>query len=409
MTTEAITAVFVKRLDVVGPWGIAALRRHWRPVLVISLLSILTAALIVRLFSAKDPFIRVDDLPFRPSTARLSADIRYRPVRTGMVDGATRSFGFLMLMKTMGVDDPRQAYVETLYGVAEIFHEVGISELVEGRAESAIIELQGAVDRARSAPAPYAAALLNDLAVAHYQMGLGGDVVHFVIALDCAERAWRLAPSRQTTWTRAILFERLGLVGAANAWRQVLQRDNDPGWSWEAREHLDRLLRSQRRSAPRELFRARAGEFDEAGRIVEAFPAKSRTLATDFAARGWSEWSSGSALVKKGRLTAAVDAYERAATAFRNAREMENVAAVLSLRADVLDSMAATDEGWLSRMSAISILHNCSGARLPFIWNGLAMAAMRDHYELPQTSSCMTVKRRCGRFRTYNDAWMRRS
>jgi CHAT domain-containing protein len=98
-----------------------------------------------------------------------------------------------------------------------------------------------------------------------------------------------------------------------------------------------------------------------------------------YAACGVKSWIQGLALAQTGHPSASVESYERGLAAFGKARESENVATVLTLRAETLDFMSAPDEAWADRMTSLEMFKNRPIETRPLVWMTVALAALRDH------------------------------
>lgn len=105
---------------------------------------------------------------------------------------------------------------------------------------------------------------------------------------------------------------------------------------------------------------------------------------------GVKSWIEGLALVQTGHPSASVESYERGLAAFGKANETENVATVLTLRAETLDFMSATDEAWVDRMNALEMFKNRPMGTRPLVWMTVALAALRDHHD--RAASTMFVE-----------------
>lgn len=155
-----------------------------------------------------------------------------------------------------------------------------------------------------------------------------------------------------------------------------------------ARQQLETAERSLRKTHSRlailaNIFRAGAtyseNRFADALKVLD--PALDPCVPAQhyYAACGVKSWIEGLALVQTGDPSASVTSYERALAAFSKAQEFENVATVLSLRAETLDFMSANDEAWADRMNALEMFHNRPMGDRPLIWMVIALAALRDH------------------------------
>jgi len=125
------------------------------------------------------------------------------------------------------------------------YHIAGISELVAGANDNAVASLErslvaatGIRDSQRAASISTDYGLLTDLSTAYLSRGASqGRMPDYVRALTCADRAWRLRQTPETSWNRALSLQRLHLIDdAREAWQDYLQRDPSSPWSTEARE-----------------------------------------------------------------------------------------------------------------------------------------------------------------------------
>lgn len=94
------------------------------------------------------------------------------------------------------------------------------------------------------------AALLTDLAAALNEAGSRGDKVQQELALRAAERAWKLHPSPESGWNRALATESLkGCDAALPAWRDYLHLEHDSTWRESAiADRFDCLARAEGKS-----------------------------------------------------------------------------------------------------------------------------------------------------------------
>ena len=87
------------------------------------------------------------------------------------------------------------------------------------------------------------AGLLTDLSAAEYVRAVEhDDGSSLLLAIEAGERAWRLGPTPESGWNRALAIERLGTVRAAGrAWSDYLAVDPSREWKSEAKERIRRL------------------------------------------------------------------------------------------------------------------------------------------------------------------------
>jgi CHAT domain-containing protein len=99
---------------------------------------------------------------------------------------------------------------------------------------------------------------------------------------------------------------------------------------------------------------------------------------TYHAATGLRHWVGGLALAQTGRIAASADAYELSHAAFEKAKETGNEAAVLNLRAEMMEYMTATDEAWRDRMLALARYGPRPLGSRPLMWMSVATAAVGE-------------------------------
>jgi CHAT domain-containing protein len=241
----------------------------------------LSAALLVSLIACCKgdgdriaPFVAAAErLSFRPTEARLSGFRSYRPHRP-----ATRS-------GTM-----------TALNVAPVtrgdLHALGIAFLMKGNAGAAVANFERALfasTRTSAADAALAVAndpvLLNDAAAAYLTRRALGEIPDVLLAAEAAERAWRMHPTPEVAWNRALAREALHVPAQAlTAWNDFLQLDPDSEWATEAHARIRRLsevTQSRRWIAERRALLER----DE---IPRALPQEVRGFAEEQLLLSWA-------------------------------------------------------------------------------------------------------------------------
>jgi CHAT domain-containing protein len=228
----------------------------------------------------------IEGLPFRTSEARLSVDRGYRPPPEAVRGdrASDRIPGDLMILL-----DRSDGAALPLDGV----HARGLARLIAGNADASTRWLRRAVRRPdlNEAGPEIAAALWNDLAVAEYEVGRGGNAVSFLAALDAIERSRRLASSPNSLWTRAVILEQLGLRAAAeNGWRDYLVADPVTEWAVEARRRLELLTapRAEQFESKTLLNAVSRGDTALVDRIAARFPQQTRMYAEEELLPQWA-------------------------------------------------------------------------------------------------------------------------
>ncbi len=178
-------------------------------------------------------FTRVAQQGSVETLARAAAELNYRPIKA-------RLSGFAYRPEARGHDRPSAklyaAISEVLKGGDP--HAVGIAFLLTGDAGKAVDFLETA---ARAEPRN--ALLLSDLSAAYDTRARNSTFIpDFVAALDAAERSWRLRPTPEAGWNRAMATEALHAARAAErAWSDFLHIDAALSWRAEAEMHLAAL------------------------------------------------------------------------------------------------------------------------------------------------------------------------
>ncbi|MEO6260721.1 MAG: CHAT domain-containing protein [Thermoanaerobaculia bacterium] len=174
--------------------------------------------------------------PFRPSAPLRSADatLDSAELRLLAAVGDARKEGARL----------RSAEGDRLSGVALLF--AGQDADAAQSLERALKNRTGLASSIVGARQGTDAALLIDLAAAEVAAwARGGDPFLLLIAIEAAERSWRLGHSPEAGWNRALATERLGLVRSAErAWHEYLSVERSPDWRREAEVRLHHLQQS---------------------------------------------------------------------------------------------------------------------------------------------------------------------
>jgi tetratricopeptide (TPR) repeat protein len=188
-------------------------------------------------------------LDVRPSLARLSANFPYRqakrPVRRSDADAAKEHGSgelWSLINRLQKAGEPASL---------DRRHALGVSYLLVGKVKPAVKTLQETIkseanergevmEAIRRSQNP---ALLNDLAAAYETMEerQGGQKA-MAMALEAAQRAWKLDKTPQIAWTRAVVIEAYHLrEPSVSAWRDYLALEPRSEWSDFARQRLNEL------------------------------------------------------------------------------------------------------------------------------------------------------------------------
>lgn len=195
----------------------------------------------------------------RTVAGRLTGGFHYGPLRSPSRAGIPTTESGLALLAAAG----RAQAAARLTSDATTLHAYGVAVLLLGNHDTAIANLQAAVDLD-----PHQAALLNDLAVAFAERAVRGNrASDHPRALEYSQRALQVEPGlAEALFTRAAALERLGLQGRAiDGWNEYLRADASSGWADEARARISGLQTSTPQSRWKELDRL----FDERA-IAEA-------------------------------------------------------------------------------------------------------------------------------------------
>lgn len=128
-------------------------------------------------------------------------------------------------------------------------HAEGLGQLLVGDRDAASV-LERAIEMQSDEPTPMVAirksvdsALLTDLSAAEYVRAVNrDDGFALLLAIEASERAWRLDPTPESAWNRALAIERLGIARpATRAWNAYLSFDSSREWREEAKERIRRF------------------------------------------------------------------------------------------------------------------------------------------------------------------------
>jgi CHAT domain-containing protein len=269
------------------------------------------------------------------------AGFLYRPFADGAIhgtmyapDGAALSF----LASANKIVDA------TKVSSAADYYFLGISNLVAGGSTKAIAAFEhslaistGIRDPQRAANVSTNVALLTDLSTAYLERGTSQrNAADHIRALEYADRAWRLRPTDETRWNRAVCLQRLHLNDdARDAWNEYLQSDPSSAWTAEARDRLRQTAQTSattlwRRDGPRLLQLPR----EQVERLSALFPLQVRKAVEQVILPAWAAAVLGGDTAND---TAALDRVRWiAATMQRNSGE--------SLLMDVVASVDRSDD-----------------------------------------------------------------
>jgi CHAT domain-containing protein len=272
--------------------------RRWRVAAAI-VLGVAVVAVGYRLYIRTDGLVAAaGSLKYRSTEARLSGGFDYRPLAPVTRGGERESERLLALLRALTSIDLHD------------HHARGRMELLRSNWEDAVALLDEAVkhqtEREQLTDAIAEAVdpkLLNDLAAAHHAVAdHGDDALHFVIAAEAAERAWRLSKTPEIAWNRALAIESLHMRDEAiAAWKAYLDLDPDSPWTVEVSARLQKLSAQtlseawgrERQNLDRAVVDDNRGEIR---RIVRTFPREARMLAEERLAE-WGNDQSAAKLV----------------------------------------------------------------------------------------------------------------
>jgi CHAT domain-containing protein len=182
----------------------------------------------------------------------------------------------------------------------ENLHQYGVALLLLGKPD-AISRLEEAVHKETGEAAlldaihgSKNASLLSDLSAAYVSRGQRTATSQdFLLANEAADRAWKLEPTAEHAWNRAMAIEHLGGGGhAIKAWNDYLQLDPSSTWSAEARKHIrapkPNTFQRWQGEKDRFVLEARAGNLEAVRQIVRRFPQQSRSCVEDEIVPAWA-------------------------------------------------------------------------------------------------------------------------
>jgi len=196
-----------------------------------------------------------NDIPYRPFEARLSGGFAYKRTQPLMRSGA-------------GSEDDASKY--KIYSVAgemsrrlskentpENLHAFGVAQVFLGKTRDGQRLLIKSIETSTDEPSIFSAIrkctdtqLLVDLSAAFLATNQKPTNDDLLIALEAADRAFRLRRSPEAGWNRALAIERLGLMARAlAAWDDYLRIDPRSMWSDEVRGRI-RALHALQNSRP---------------------------------------------------------------------------------------------------------------------------------------------------------------
>jgi hypothetical protein len=181
-----------------------------------------------------------ETLTRRTTHARISFDLAYQPKPRTFRSGNKGEENWEVKLAALRLQKDTQA--DTTIAAQ---HALGLALLLDDRPDIAartldlLIMREGSTGRLSEAISKSNdVALLSDLSAANgASADLGRDPTSKQVALEAAERAWRLDPkSPRTLWNRAVALERVNRLRAIAAWNDYLVIDSKSEWSNEARD-----------------------------------------------------------------------------------------------------------------------------------------------------------------------------
>lgn len=216
-------------------------------------------------------------LPFRTLPIRLSGGFEYRPIESpdrGAAGARPELWPIYEAVAEVRENDERDV------------HAIGVAGLLAGNIDHAITALEqtviagsGKYDLLEAISASRDAPLLSDLSGAYFVRARSRDRTRdYASALNAAESAFRISPTAEVAWNRALAIEVLHPQGAAEAWTIYLRIEPASEWSREASERRDRMsvaslndrwkrAQAQLESAAPHIVDAIATEFPEQLRL----------------------------------------------------------------------------------------------------------------------------------------------
>jgi len=238
-------------------------------------------------------------LDVRPSLARLSANFPYRHTKRLMRErpdtaGEPGSGDLRNLIDRLRSADKTASLDRR--------HALGVSYLLVGELKQAVETLEEAikseahergevVKAIRRSTDP---ALLNDLAAAYQTLAeRKGDQAAMPLALEAAQRAWKLDRTPQIAWTRAVVIDAYQVrERSVSAWRDYLAMEPRSEWSDFARQRLNNLLEptdAERWPSVRDTLQVARSDDPELFRNVDRFRQEVRLWCEDELLPKWGE------------------------------------------------------------------------------------------------------------------------
>ena len=184
-------------------------------------------------------------------------------------------------------------------------HTLGLVLLLNGRPAGAVDALEQA-----SEAQPQNALLLSDLSAAYYARAKSRNFPpDYAAALDAAERSWRIRPTPEGAWNRALAIEGFHAIDAAQqAWSDFLGIESDSSWRAEAGQRRAALrVRTELdgwRSIEPELQKWLDHDDAAISRAVHRFPAPAFAYLEDTLLPRWARSPADENLRRLGRVIA---------------------------------------------------------------------------------------------------------
>ncbi|HXH41463.1 MAG TPA: CHAT domain-containing protein [Thermoanaerobaculia bacterium] len=185
------------------------------------------------------PLVRAADaVAVRPCESRLSGGFEYHPIDVSR--GGTSGDGDLQVLEASTLIFAAARREPS----AENLHAAAVASLLEGRDADAVRAAEQALGNADVLAAIRTsrnAALLTDVAAAEIEWSTT-DANALLVALEAADRAWKIERSPEAAWNRALGLERLGVAAVAlKAWGDFDGIERSADWKREAAQHVRRL------------------------------------------------------------------------------------------------------------------------------------------------------------------------
>jgi tetratricopeptide (TPR) repeat protein len=280
-------------------------------------------------FVLRDPLASTAaELDYRITEARLAGTFEHRPLRrTG--DAPQLSVTAVELHRRWRT----QSSPETGQRAGKAFLLAGAADRATTILREVLHESTGEADTLAAIQKSHDAALLTDYSAAGLEASAtNNDARRLLLALEAADRAWKLDRSPAAAWNRAVAADRLGIPSpAARAWKEAIEADPSSGWTGEATRR--RALAERRLSAIpvqshdgffyRELVQRAIDSFDtdarnETSELRRIDPAAGDHLASDTAAA-----LSSLSDTERMRAASALASYQRGRRAFESERYAE--------------------------------------------------------------------------------------